>query len=120
MGRLWSTIALVVVLAGLGAYIYFVDSERPASTGVEGEAAREKFFTVEADKINEIRLTYNGQSALLRKDENGWKMIEPTAVEADFSEVVGLTQGIASIESVREVVQNPSDLAQFGLAEAPI
>ena len=37
MRGLASTLALIVVLGGLGAYIYFVDSERPASTGIEGE-----------------------------------------------------------------------------------
>jgi hypothetical protein len=117
MRGLWSTLALVVVLAGLGAYIYFVDSKRPASTSVDGEAAREKFFTVEADKINEIRITYKGQSTLLRKDASGWKMIEPIAVDADPPEAIGLAQAITGLESVREVVDNPSDLAQFGLAE---
>jgi hypothetical protein len=120
MRRLWSTIALIVVLAGLGAYIYFVDSTRPASTTVEGEAAREKLFTVEADQINEIRLTYKGETALLRKDAAGWKMIEPTAVDADPPEAIGLTQAIASLESVREVVPNAEDLAPFGLAEPQI
>lgn len=120
MRGLWSTLALVVVLAGLGAYIYFVDSQRTDTPTVEGEAAREKFFTVEADKINEIRLTYKGQTALLRKDDSGWKMIEPTAVEADPPEVLGLAQAISSIESVREVIQNPDNLAQFGLAEPQV
>lgn len=117
MRGLWSTIALVVVLAGLGAYIYFVDSKRPATTAVEGEAAREKFFTVEADKINEIRLTHKGQTTLLRKDATGWKMIEPITVDADPPEAIGLAQAISNLESVREVIDNPSDLAQFGLAE---
>ena len=117
MRGLWSTIALVVVLAGLGAYIYFVDSKRPATTAVEGEAAREKFFTVEADKINEIRLTHKGQTTLLRKDATGWKIIEPITVDADPPEAIGLAQAISNLESVREVIDNPSDLAQFGLAE---
>ncbi len=52
MRGIWSTLALIVVLGGLGAYIYFVESERPASTSVEGEPAREKFFSVETYKIN--------------------------------------------------------------------
>jgi hypothetical protein len=120
MRGLWSTLALVVVLAGLGAYIYFVDSQRPASTAVEGEAAREKFFAVDADKINEIRVTAKGQTALLRKEAAGWKMIEPTAVEADPPEAIGLAQAIAGLESVREVMPNADNLAQFGLAEPPI
>lgn len=117
MRGLWSTLALVVVLAGLGAYIYFVDSKRPASTNVDGEAAREKFFAVEADKINEIRLTYKGQATLLRKEASGWKMIEPVAVDADPPEAIGLAQAISNLESVRDVVDSPADLAPFGLAD---
>jgi hypothetical protein len=120
MRGLWSTLALVVVLAGLGGYIYFVDSKRPASTGIEGEPARTKVFTVEADKVNEIRLTYKGQTTLLQKAESGWQMIEPTKLEADPPEAIGLAQAIANLESVREVVDNPSDLKQFGLAEPQI
>ncbi len=120
MRGLWSTLALVVVLAGLGGYIYFVDSKRPASTGVEGEPARTKVFTVEADKVNEIRLTAKGQTTLLQKTDAGWQMIEPIKVEADPPEAIGLAQAIANFESVREVVDNPSDLKQFGLAEPPI
>jgi hypothetical protein len=120
MRGLWSTLALVVVLAGLGAYIYFVDSNRPASTTVEGEDAREKFFNVETDKVNEIRLTVKGQTTLLRKQDGGWKMIEPIAVDADPPEAIGLAQAISSIESVREVMESPADLAQFGLAEPQI
>ncbi|HEU4687825.1 MAG TPA: DUF4340 domain-containing protein, partial [Vicinamibacterales bacterium] len=120
MRGLWSTLALILVLAGLGAYIYFVDSERPASTSAPGEAAREKFFTVEADKITEMRVTYKGQTSLLRKEASGWKMIEPLAVDADPPETMGLAQAITGVESIREVVENPSDLAQFGLAEPQV
>src|SRR5687767_4564608 len=119
MRGLWSTLALIVVLGGLGAYIYFVESERPPSTSIEGEPAREKFFTVEADKINEIRINYKGQTTLLRKDASGWKMIEPTAVDADPPEAISLAQAISNIESVREVVDNAPDLAQFGLSDPP-
>ena len=120
MRGIWSTLALIVVLGGLGAYIYFVESERPASTSVEGEPAREKFFTVETDKINEIRINLKGQTTLLRKDASGWKMIEPTAVDADPPEAISLAQAITNLESVRDVVDNPPDLAQFGLADPQI
>ena len=121
MRGIWSTLALVVVLAGLGAYIYFVDSKRPASsTSLDGEPAREKFFTVETDKINEVKLTVKGQTTLLRKGEAGWKIVEPVQVDADPPEAISLAQAISNLESVRSVVDNPSDLKQFGLADPPI
>ncbi len=121
MRSLWSTLALVAVFAGLGGYIYFVDSKRPAaSSTVEGEPAREKFFTVETDKITEVKLTAKGQTTLLRKSDGGWKMIEPAPVDADPPEAISLAQAISNLESVRTVVENPADLKQFGLAEPPI
>ena len=48
-----STIALIVVLIGLVAYIYFVDSKKPASGAPETKA---KAFTVDADQIEEIQI----------------------------------------------------------------
>src|SRR5687767_10095882 len=120
MRGLTSTLILVVVLAGLGGYIYFVDSKKPAVTGVDGVPVDEKVFTIETDKINELKLTYQGQTSLLRKDEGGWKMIEPTQVDADPPEAISLAQAIERLEVTRIIDENPSDLAQFGLANPPI
>mgnify|MGYP003353075226 CR=1 FL=1 len=49
MRGLTSTLILVLLLAGLGGYIYFVDSKKPEA-GPGGET-RGKVFSVEADKI---------------------------------------------------------------------
>jgi hypothetical protein len=52
MRGLRSTIALFVVLIGLGAYIYFVTSKLPEGTT---EAAREKVFpALNGDAVDEI------------------------------------------------------------------
>jgi hypothetical protein len=120
MGRLTSTLLLVVVLAGLGGYIYFVDSKRPATTPGGSEASLGKVFTVEAEKINELRISYQAESALLKKDDSGWKLVEPTQVEADPPEAIGLTTALTNIDIVRVVDENPTDLAQFGLANPNI
>ncbi len=47
-------------------------------------------------------------------------MIEPTAVDADPAEAISLAQAISNLESVREVVDNPADLTQFGLSDPPV
>jgi hypothetical protein len=116
MRGLTSTLVLVVVLAGLGAYIYFVDSKRPAAGGDGSAAATEKVFAVEADKINELRITYQGESSLLRKSEAGWQMIEPTAIEADPPEAIGVATALTNVDIVRVVDENATNLEQFGLA----
>ena len=120
MRGLTSTLLLVVVLAGLGAYIYFVDSKRPAA-GVDGSSeTKEKVFTVEADKINELRVTYQGESSVLKKEADGWKMIEPAQVEADPPEAIGLATALTNVDIVRVVDENAANLEQFGLATPQI
>ena len=120
MRGLTSTLLLVVVLAGLGAYIYFVDSKRPAA-GVDGSSeTKEKVFTVEADKINELRVTYQGESSVLKKEADGWKMIEPAQVEADPPEAIGLATALTNVDIVRVVDENAANLEQFGLASPQI
>ncbi|MGE0866712.1 MAG: DUF4340 domain-containing protein [Vicinamibacterales bacterium] len=119
MRGLTSTLVLVVVLAGLGGYIYFVDSKRP-EPGIDGGPAKEKVYSLEADAINEVKLTYNGETSLLRKSDSGWTMIEPVQTEADPAEAVSLAQALVNLELVRVLDENPGDLAPFGLAEPPI
>jgi len=120
MGRLTSTLILVVVLAGLGGYIYFVDSKRPTPNADGSSATKEKVFTVEADKINELRVTYQGQSTLLKKADGGWKLLEPTAIEADPPEAIGVASALTNIEIVRVIDENATNLEQFGLAKPNI
>ena len=119
MRGLTSTIALIVVLAGLGGYIYFVDSKRPAASP-NGEDPKEKVYAVETDKIDEIRIAAGGETSLLKKSDAGWKMIEPAPTDADPAEAIGMAQALASLERVRVVDENPNDLAQYGLEKPAV
>lgn len=116
MRGLTTTIALVLVLAGLGAYIYFVDSDRPAA-GVE---QKEKVFTVDAEKINEISVTTEGETTVLQRADGNWRITTPFAADADRTEASSLSTGLAGLELGRVVDENASDLAQYGLAEPRI
>ena len=123
MRGLPSTIALIVVLAGLGAYIYFVDNKRPASTSGPGGTtieSKEKVFTVEADKIEEVRVTADKETTLLKKTDGTWRIIEPVQVEADQTEASGLTTSVTGIETGRIVEENAADLARYGLADPKV
>ena len=64
MGRFVSTAALVLVLAGLAGYIYYLD--RPSSGTAEG--AKEKpFASVKADDIEEVQIIAAGETTRLKK-----------------------------------------------------
>jgi hypothetical protein len=116
MRGLTTTIILVVVLAGLGGYIYFVDSERP-SAGLEEKG---KVFNVEADKLEEITITTEGETTTLRKADGTWKIAAPVAVDADTNEVSSVTNALSGLEINRVVEEKAANLADFGLAEPRI
>jgi hypothetical protein len=119
MRGLTSTIVLIVVLAGLGGYIYFVDSKRPAP-GIDGSAAKEKVFALAPDDVEEFTLAFAGEKSVLKKGESGWRMVEPAATEADTAEATSIGSALANLELVRIVDENPKDLAQFGLEKPAI
>ena len=119
MRGLKSTLLLVAILAGLGGYIYFVEAKRPAGGfGASGSSeTKEKVFAVEADKIEEIRVTADKQPTVLKKVNGNWRIEEPAPADADQSEASGLTTNLAGLELTRVVEENPTDLSQYGLAD---
>ncbi len=118
MGRLLSTLGLVVVLAGLAGYIYFIDSERPAG---DVEVKTKAFGEVASDDIEEIAIkSAEGETSRLRRTDGTWRLTEPVAVEADQSEISSITSSAASLEIQRVVDEQATDLKQYGLDPARI
>jgi hypothetical protein len=112
MRGLRSFVVLLVVLVGLGAYLYFVESKRPA----DGADTKEKAFTVDASKIGEITITSeSGDKTTIRKNGTEWQIVEPITAKPDSSEVSGLTTNLASLDIQRVIDENPSDIGQYQL-----
>jgi hypothetical protein len=114
MRGLRSTIALVVVLAGLAAYVYFVTWKKPA----EAPSKQEKVFAaVQADKIDELKVrSEKGDVTTLKKENGTWKLVAPVAAKADEMEVSAIANALGQIEIVRVVDENPTDVKDYGLA----
>jgi hypothetical protein len=112
MRGLTSTILLVIALAGLGGYIYFVDNKRPA-TDVE---SKPKAFTVAADDIEEIQIRVaDGDSTRAQRADKAWKLVEPTPADGDSSELSNMASSLASLDVQRVVEESAADLSQYGL-----
>ena len=114
MRGLKTTIALVVVLGGLFAYIYFVTWKTPAE---DTSSKLEKVFAgLQSDKIDEIRVhAESGDSTSLKKDKDGWKIVEPMAAAAQESEASGIANALSQLEVARVIDEKPSSLADYGL-----
>jgi hypothetical protein len=108
-----STIALVVILIGLVAYIFFVDRKRPASDAPEVKA---KAFNVDADQIEEIQLKpATGDGSRVQKINGTWQLVEPEKADADQGQISNAATSLATLEINRVVDENPTDLAPYGL-----
>lgn len=118
MKRLVSTLSMVVVLAGLGAYIYFVDSKKPADGG---EVKEKAFGELSADDIEELQVGLpDGKPAKLVKTTGTWRLVEPSAADADANEVQSVLTSLSTLDIQRVVDEKGGDLSQYGLAPAQI
>lgn len=115
-----STLVLAVVALALGAYIYFVESGRPAAGTPD---PLETVFDVDSDNIDSLAVTAgNGDRTVIEKDGDRWRIVEPFPVNVDVTEVVSLTSSLANLEMQRVVAEpeDTPDLEAFGLAEPSI
>jgi hypothetical protein len=118
MHRFRSTLILLVLALGLGAYLYFIDSKRP----VEDEDAKKKVFSYDTEKINQVEIKLSsGEVTSLKKDSTGgWNIVKPVEAPADRTVASDVVTSLASLEEDRVVEENASDLKIYGLAEPRI
>src|SRR4051794_33682402 len=115
MRGLRSTIALLVVLAGLGAYIYFV-----ASKTEDSSTKQEKLFSsVASDNIEELTVKNDaGETTTLKKADGKWAMTAPFQTRASDMDASGIANALAGLDVTRVVEENPADVKEYGL-DAP-
>src|SRR4051794_37200084 len=114
MRGLRSTIALIVVLGGLAAYIYFVTwKTAPGTTSTQDKV----FVGFDADKVEELKITSDkGDVTTLKKANGAWQVVAPITANADESEASAIVSALGQLPVVRVVDENPSDLKDYGLA----
>ena len=120
MRGLRSTVALVLVLAGLGAYIYFVTSKVPdggSAANPDAKKLEKVFAAVQTDKIDELKVsTAAGDATTLKKVGGAWRITQPADLTASGADVAGLTSALGSVEMVRVIDENPANLNDYGLS----
>lgn len=112
MRGLKSTLALLAVLIGLGAYIYFGGAKKPSDT----PASEKVFAGLDASKIDELTVkSESGDVTSLKKDGGAWKMTAPMAVPAAETDASAIANAMGDMEITRVVDDNPADVKDYGL-----
>jgi Domain of unknown function (DUF4340) len=108
-----TTYVALAVAAGLGAYIYFVESKKEPGS----DKKKEKVFTLDKAQIASLSLQpREGEAVKLVKDQaKGWRMTAPLEVGADATEADAIVSSLESLEVEDVVSEDASKLAEFGL-----
>ncbi len=106
---------MAVVLAGLGAYLYFV--ELPADKAKTASESQEKTLLPFADReITKIAIASDlGSVTLEADDKRRWRITAPLAAEAEARDVEALLRAVTLGKVSRVLDDQPSALAPFGL-----
>jgi len=115
MRGLRSTIALLLVLVGLGAYVYFV-----ASKTEDASTKQDRLFpAVASDQIEELTVkAESGDTTTLKKQDGKWTVTAPVAARGSDAAASAITSALASLDITRVVDENPTEVAEYGL-DAP-
>ncbi len=117
MRGLTSLAVLVVVLLGLGSYIYFLQSTRAPASG----EARRKAVEIPKDEIEQLVIkAASGDVSTVTKTGGSWQITAPLTAPADETLISRIVTGISDLEIAQILDENPTDLSQYGLAPAQV
>ena len=113
MRGLTSFAAMVVVLLGLGTYIYVYQWKRPAVVVEKKTRAVE----IKREAIEQFVIKpASGEASTITKTGGEWKITTPISAPADDTLMTQLETLVTGLEVTRVVEENPADLAPFGLS----
>ena len=112
MRSLRSTLVLLVVLAGLVGYIYYLNREKPENS----TDSKKAFAKLNSDQIEELRIkSADNQTTTLQKTGTDWTLVDPVKTEADSNDVNAIASDLATMDIERVVDESPGDVKQYGL-----
>lgn len=113
--RYWPTLLMLVVLAGLGTYLYFF--ELPAKQREDKQESEQKhlFPFPEAEITGMTVRTAQGPVELTRADSGEWVIAAPLRTDADTREVQALLRALVTGSVTRTIEDGAAALAPFGL-----
>lgn len=108
--RLRRILALFVLVAALGTYLWVYEIPR-----ARREAEKAKLLPMDTEAVTAITLASADGTVELRKEGDGWRLVQPVDARADDAAVKALLTTLADAEIQKTIDELPADLASFGL-----
>jgi Domain of unknown function (DUF4340) len=112
--RWQTTAALAVILIALGAF-YYVYEIRLGPEREKTEGRKGRVFTVEPADVAEVELKRADSTVKLKREGDGWQMLEPVNARGDRGAVDETVTSIVTARMDREIEAEPKALGDFGL-----
>ncbi len=112
MRGLRSTLVLLIVLVGLGAYIYFAVPQEDTAVSEENRV----FPGLETSVIDRVVVqSESGDTTAVEKNGDNWQIVSPLTTPASTIEMGGIASALTTLDRERTVEEAPANLAEFGL-----
>ena len=106
-----NTFLLLLVLAALGAYVYWVELPHEKS-----QAEEKRLLAFDKDKVGTITLEYPDHAiSLERGAERHWRLVKPIEADADDPTVGNLLTAVADAQVTRTLDDVGDKLGSYGL-----
>lgn len=106
-----NTVLLLLVLAALGAYVYWVELPHE-----KAQAEQKRLLVFEKDKVGAVTLTSPDREIALERGADGhWRITAPIAADADDATVGNLLNAISEAQVTRTLEGVGDKLGSYGL-----
>ncbi len=106
-----NTLFIVLVLAALGAYVYWVELPHQKS-----EVEQKRLLAFDKDKVGTITLEYPDRAITLeRGGDKHWRIVKPIEAEADDATIGNLLTAIGDAQVTRTLEDVGDKLGSYGL-----
>ena len=115
------TLLLIVVLVALSSFFYIYEIKGAAKRKqAEEERKKEEWlksqiFPYQVQDFKKIRIRKDNKTILYQREEKVWWMKKPMNIKGDEKTVDDIIRSIIGVVETDPVIDNPSDLVQFGL-----
>lgn len=120
MMKMRQLMVATIVLAALGATLYWSNHRKPASDTVNASpsASNAKVISLNQDDISKLEVKKkDGDVVLNRTSPSSWKITSPKPLIADQGAVSSILYNLAPMDGATLIDEKATDLKQFGLAD---